>query len=252
MGLGRRGRVIQAVTFDFWQTLMADTPENLTRATALRIEGVNTVLARSGQPVKTEGLKAAYEACGHRLRRIWQEHRDLPYREQVAIFLEAGAPGLAGRLAPEIFEEVVQAYITPVLSSPPAPSPGAVEAVNALANQGFVLCVVSNTGRTPGVMLRQVLARFRLLDRFRVTSFSDELGIRKPNPEIFRTTLARAGVDPACAVHVGDSPEDDIAGARAAGMRAIHFVADGQPGSEAADLVLRDLAGLPDALARLL
>jgi putative hydrolase of the HAD superfamily len=244
--------VIQAVTFDFWQTLMADTPENLTRATALRIEGVNTVLARSGQPVKTEGLKAAYEACGHRLRRIWQEHRDLPYREQVAIFLEAVAPGLAGRLAPEIFEEVVQAYITPVLSSPPAPSPGAVEAVNALANQGFVLCVVSNTGRTPGVMLRQVLARYGLLERFCVMSFSDEVGLRKPRPEIFRLTLARAGLDPARAVHVGDTPEADIAGARAAGMRAIHFVADGQPGSEAADLVLRDLAGLPDALARLL
>jgi FMN phosphatase YigB (HAD superfamily) len=46
--------------------------------------------------------------------------------------------------------------------------------------------------------------------------------------------------------------EADIAGARAAGMRAVHFVADGQPGSEAADLVLRDFAGLPDALARLL
>ena len=244
--------MIQAVTFDFWQTLMGDTPENLARATALRIEGVNTVLARSGQPMETGVLEAAYEACGHRLRRIWQEHRDLPYREQVAIFLEAVAPGLVGRLAQEAFEEAVQAYITPVLSSPPVPSPGAVEAVNALASQGLVLCVVSNTGRTPGVMLRQVLARFGLLDRFRVTSFSDELGIRKPNPEIFRTTLARAGVDPARAVHVGDTAEADIAGARAAGMRAIHFVADGQPGSEAADLVLRDLAGLPDALARLL
>lgn len=244
--------MIRAVTFDFWQTLMADTPENMARATALRIEGVNTVLARSGQPVETGVLKAAYEACGHRLRRIWQEHRDLPYREQVAIFLEAVAPGLAGRLAPEIFEEVVQAYITPVLSFPPAPSPGAVEAVNALANQGFVLCVVSNTGRTPGVMLRQVLARYGLLERFCVMSFSDEVGLRKPRPEIFRLTLARAGVDLARAVHVGDTPEADIAGARAAGMRAIHFVADGQPGSEAADLVLRDLAGLPDALARLL
>lgn len=244
--------MIQAVTFDFWQTLMADTPENLARATALRLEGVRTVLERSGQPVERRALEAGYEASWHRLGAIWQEHRDLPYREQVAIFLEAVAPGLAGRLAPEIFEEAVQAYITPVLSSPPVPSPGAVEAVNALASQGLVLCVVSNTGRTPGVMLRQVLARFGLLDRFRVTSFSDELGIRKPNPEIFRTTLARAGVDPACAVHVGDTPKDDIAGARAAGMRAIHFVADGQPGSEAADLVLRDFAGLPDALARLL
>lgn len=243
--------MIQAVTLDFWNTLMADTPENLARATALRLECVRALLERSGHPVEPEGLAAAYEASGHRLGEIWQEHRDLAYREQVAIFLDVVAPGLSSRLAPDRFEEAVQAYITPVLSYPPVPSPGAVDAVNALARQGLVLCIVSNTGRTPGIILRQVLARFGLLDRFRVISFSDEVRLRKPNPEIFRVTLARAGVDPPYAVHVGDTPQEDIAGARAAGMRAIHFIPDGHPGSAAADLVLHDLASLPAALARL-
>lgn len=243
--------MIRAVTFDFWQTLMADTPDNLARATALRLEGVRAVLERSGQRVEEGAVEAAYEASWRRLGAIWEEHRDLPNREQVAIFLETVAPGLTGRLTPEAFEEVVQAYITPVLRYPPLPSAGAVEVVKALVNQGLVLCVVSNTGRTPGVILRRVLARYGLLERFCVMSFSDEVGLRKPRPEIFRLTLARAGVDPARAVHVGDTPEADIAGARAAGMRAIHFVSDGQPGSDAADCVLSNLSGLPDALARL-
>ncbi|MFQ5898455.1 MAG: HAD family hydrolase [Candidatus Methylomirabilia bacterium] len=243
--------MIEAVTFDFWRTLMADTPERLARATALRLDGVRAVLASSGQRVERTTLEAAYEASGHRLGSVWQEHRDLPCREQVGIFLETVGPGLADRLASDAFEKVVQAYITPVLSYPPAPLPGALQAVNTLGDQGLVLCVISNTGRTPGVVLRQVLARFGLLDRFRVTSFSDEVGFRKPRPEIFQVTLAGAGVDPARAVHVGDSPEADIAGARAAEMRAIHFAPDGCPGSEIADLVVRDLAALPQALASL-
>ncbi len=243
--------MIQAVTFDFWQTLMADTPESLAGATALRLEGVKAVLEKSGYPAEPRALDAACEASGHRLGAIWQEHRDLPYREQVAIFLDTLAPGLSGRLTPQLFEEAVQAYITPVLRFPPAPSPGAIQAVNALASRGLVLCLVSNTGRTPGMILRELLARLGLLDRFTVTSFSDEVGLRKPRPEIFWLTLARAGVAPARAVHVGDAPEADVAGARAAGMRAIHYAPNGHPGSEAADLILHELAELPAALARL-
>ncbi|MFQ5521086.1 MAG: HAD family hydrolase, partial [Candidatus Methylomirabilia bacterium] len=236
--------MIEAVTFDFWQTLMADTPERLAQATALRLDGVGAVLATSGHPVERSALEAAYEASAHRLETVWREHRDLSYRRQVAIFLDTVAPDLPDRLVPDTLEKAVQAYITPVLSYPPVPFPGVLEAVHALGRQGLVLCVVSNTGRTPGVILRQVLADVGLLDRFRVTSFSDEVGFRKPRPEIFHLTLERAGVDPARAVHVGDSPEADIAGARAAGMRAIHFAPDGCPESEIADLVVHGLAAL--------
>ncbi|MBI4240154.1 MAG: HAD family hydrolase [Candidatus Rokubacteria bacterium] len=243
--------MIRAVTLDFWQTLLADTPDNLARATSLRLDGVRAGLARGGHPVEPDVIAAAYEASGRRLGEIWREHRDLPHREQVAVFLDAIAPGLSGRLTADAFEEAVQAYITPVLRYPPVPSPGAVEVVHALARQGVVLCVVSNTGRTPGVILRQVLAGFGLLEHFRVTSFSDEVGLRKPRREIFELTLARAGVEPARAVHVGDTAAEDIVGARAAGMRAIHFVPDGHSASEAADLVLHDLGALPGALARL-
>ncbi len=243
--------MIQAVTFDFWQTLMADTPENLARATALRIQGVGEALGRSGHPVEAEALRTAYEACGERLGAVWQEHRDLLYREQVAIFIDTAVPGLSQRLPAAAFEEAVQAYIGPALTYPPLPSRGAVEAVRTLASQGVLLCVVSNTGRTPGVVLRRLLARIGLLEHFCVTTFSDEVGVRKPRSEIFQVTLARAGVEAARSVHVGDMPEADVAGAHAAGMRAVHFAPDGRRGSEAADLVIDDFGILPAELARL-
>ncbi len=85
---------------------------------------------------------------------------------------------------------------------------------------------------------------------FHVLSFSDEVGFRKPDARIFRRTPEEAGCEPAVAVHVGDDPVNDVTGARAVGMRALHYVPDGRP-TGAADGVVRHLGDLPDLLARL-
>ena len=50
---------------------------------------------------------------------------------------------------------------------------------------------------------------------------SEEFGVEKPDPRIFHEALRRAGVDAPEAVFVGDSPEFDMAGARAAGIPSI-------------------------------
>lgn len=109
--------MIQAVTFDFWETLMADTPENMARARGLRLEGLRIILARIGDRLERATLEAAYEGFEHRLEAIWQEHRDLPHREQVALFLDTLLPGLSSRLTPATFEEAVRVYIFTPFSS---------------------------------------------------------------------------------------------------------------------------------------
>jgi putative hydrolase of the HAD superfamily len=72
-------------------------------------------------------------------------------------------------------------------------------------------------------MLRLVLERLGLAPYLRALSFSDEVGLRKPHPEIFRRTLTSLGVAAAEAAHIGDDARTDVAGARAFGMRAIHL-----------------------------
>jgi putative hydrolase of the HAD superfamily len=52
---------------------------------------------------------------------------------------------------------------------------------------------------------------------------SEEAGVSKPDPEIFRIALDRVGAAADDAVMVGDSWANDVAGARAAGIRAIWF-----------------------------
>jgi len=68
--------------------------------------------------------------------------------------------------------------------------------------------------------------------------------VRKPDPEIFRVTLSRANARPVEAAHVGDNPVDDVAGARAVGIRAIHYASDGRAPAPHADLVVTHLGDL--------
>ncbi len=177
--------------------------------------------------------------------------RDPPIREQVRLLLECLDGEIAGRLSAAEFEAAVEGYINPVLAFPPALTPGAGAAVSRLAARGLGLGIVSNTGRTPGVVLRRVLERHGLLRYFHAISYSDEVGARKPAAEIFARTLGGLGVAPGAALHVGDNPRDDVRGARDFKMRAAHYVTDGKPPSPDADLVVDHLGDLPEHVARL-
>lgn len=95
--------------------------------------------------------------------------------------------------------------------------------------------------------------RLGLADYFRFALCAEELGVGKPDPTPFREALKRAGVEASAAIHIGDHPSDDIAGARRAGMRAIWFNPSGKPwaGEEEPSAEIRSLAELPALLARL-
>lgn len=67
---------------------------------------------------------------------------------------------------------------------------------------------------------------------------SEEEGISKPDPAIFMRALARVASTPDAAVMVGDSWAADVAGARAAGIRAIWFNRHGLARPEPADDVV--------------
>jgi putative hydrolase of the HAD superfamily len=53
------------------------------------------------------------------------------------------------------------------------------------------------------------------------------LGVAKPDRAIFSHALELAGAGPEEALHVGDSPVEDVEGALAAGLRAVLVVRDG-------------------------
>ena len=212
-----------------------------------------TILIAAGARVSATALDRAYDASGSYLSRIWSGHRDVPVGDHVRAILAALDPELPRRVTAEVMTLLVDAYSRPLLQVPPAVDDGALAALEALSRGGYTLAVVSNTMRTPGATLRQLLERYGLLRYFKHTTFSDEVGVRKPAPEIFTLTLRAVGGEPAAAVHVGDDEILDVLGARAAGMRAIQVTSLSLQalGAQRPDAAIPRLAALPEAIARL-
>lgn len=244
--------IVHAVTFDCWGTLLLDTPASDERYAPWRLAGFERTLRRLGVEVSRHDLKQAYDASGRWLARTWREHRDVPVHRHVREILQTLDPTLPDRLTPKGLSALIDAYAGPALRVPPAIDQGARSALETLASRGLTLGVVSNIMRTPGSVLRQALDRAGLLAPMKVLTFSDECGIRKPDPEIFRLTLRQMGVAPEDAVHVGDDPILDVEGARDAGMAVIQLTPDGRATAPVKpDLVISELGDLPAALDRL-
>jgi putative hydrolase of the HAD superfamily len=94
--------------------------------------------------------------------------------------------------------------------------PGVPEALAALRGAGLALAAVSNSEGTIEALLESVGLR----SSFAAVIDSWVVGLEKPDPRIFALALERLGVGADEAIMVGDSPSADIAGARAAGLRA--------------------------------
>lgn len=245
--------MIRAVTFDFWQTLADDAPDNLAAQTRLRLDALHAAVTEAGLGLGPAEVEAGYQRSQALLEsRFWNLHRDPGFPEQVALVLDCMAPGAAARVTGSTWDRLLRGYAEPVLQLPPVLCPGAAEAVRGLAARGVALAVVSNTGRTPGAVLRRFLERQGLLGHFQALSFSDEVGARKPEAEIFRRAVDKLGpLAPGEVAHIGDNPDADVDGARALGFHALHYVTGQRTASPRAHLVIGDLAALPAQLADL-
>ena len=128
------------------------------------------------------------------------------------------------------------------------PFPGLEQSLDRLAAQGARFAVCTNKLEGLSVML---LERLGLAGRFAAICGQDTFGIPKPDPELLRRTIARAGGNPAAAVMVGDSAAD-VAIARAAGVPvvAVDFGYSDVPAPLLkADRVIGHFDDLPDAVA---
>jgi putative hydrolase of the HAD superfamily len=119
--------------------------------------------------------------------------------------------------------------------------PDAAPALRALRSRGLSVVVVSNWDHS----LHERLAETGLAALVDGAVASAELGHAKPERAIFDHALALAGADAGSAIHAGDTPEEDVAGALAAGLRAVLVARDGPLPAPAGVPVIRSLAELP-------
>jgi FMN phosphatase YigB (HAD superfamily) len=114
-----------------------------------------------------------------------------------------------------------KAYIDPLFVFPPILKEDALDTLAGTRQRVRKIGLISNTGRSPGIALRQVLDNLGILRFFDALVFSDEAGCRKPDKRIFDLALRELGSQPSDTIHVGDNPEADLWGAKQAGLRAV-------------------------------
>ncbi len=225
--------MLKAVTFDLWGTLMLESESGTRRTRIERIRRMEEAFREERMAVEPEAIDRAYDAVGRRLTELWATLRDIGAPEQVDLMLDM-LQVLAPPRPEALMARLVDAYTLPILSDLPAPLDGAPEVLAELRARGVRTAVICNTGRTPGKVLRIILQRLGMGTCLQLQTYSDEMCLRKPRPELFEQTLAGLGVQPHEGLHVGDTLASDVAGAKGVGMRAVHLChprgADKNPG----------------------
>jgi putative hydrolase of the HAD superfamily len=219
--------MLRAVLFDVDFTIARPGPE-------LGPEGYQRLGARFGLELDPSRYREAREKAVEGIKR----HPELEHDEEIWVaFTERIIRGMGGDAdsAYDCAVEMTQAW------EHAEHFEDALPVLEELRRQNLKLGLVSNTGRD----LDAFVAHHRL--EVNAALGSGAFGRTKPHPTIFRAVLERLEVEPAEAAMVGDSPEDDVEGARAAGIRTA-FLLDREDRYPDVPDRLPDLFALPAAL----
>lgn len=240
---------IKAVTIDFWNTLFDSS--NGTKRNEYRMDVLLGELQKFNLKIDNEeferGVKASWEYFNH----SWLEKMRTPSTiETINYFWKyLNLPYDLNSI-----EIVSNAFSESILFYPPKLLEGVPESL-ALLSKKFKLALISDTGFSPGKVLRRLLYENDIIEYFSAFSFSDETGVAKPHPKAFSTILDEFEIAPEQAVHIGDIEETDIVGAKKINMSAIKFTGDktrilgvNNSGSTISDYELSDWYSITDLL----
>jgi putative hydrolase of the HAD superfamily len=218
---------IKAVTFDVGGTLIEPWPS----AGHVYAE----IAARHGsQSFSPEQLNARFKAAW-RARQKFGHSRDEWAQLVEEVF--RGADPLNENFFPELYEQFARREAWRIFDD-------VLPALDALAANNIKLAVISNWDER----LRGLLKSFSLDRYFEALIISCEVGFPKPSPVIFEHAARKLGLSAHEMLHIGDSREMDVQGARAAGFHALQIHRTAQNTSRDA---LNSLTELPARVEKL-
>ena len=171
--------MIEAVTFDFWNTLVVDEPRGMR---PLQIAGWTEVLERAGIEVHADALVEAFDAAWETFDNSWTSNRQFQTDGRGGLHPDrVGTDASAGVRA-----ELVEVYSRVGATSPLDVTPNAEATLRRLRERGVRLGVICDVGMTASTALLGRLEGFGLAELFDHFSWSDEVGVYKPDGRMFR------------------------------------------------------------------
>jgi putative hydrolase of the HAD superfamily len=241
---------IQAVTFDYWHTLVAEHPGTMRR---MQLDGWGHLLARAGQPRDRAELEAAFAKNWQRFEEHWWTNTGQYTPTDTVEFV---TKELSVDATDELRADLIDSFRVVGEAAELEVAPGLEACLRTLRAADVRLGIVCDVGLTSSPTLRDRLERLGVLGAFDAWSFSDETGVFKPAPEAFYAALDALGVDPRDAAHIGDNERTDITGANTLGMVSVRYqgllrvtgLLGGLRFEGLADHVIDELTRLPEVL----
>ncbi len=209
---------VRAVTFDVGGTLEVMIPDREGRLAACRTD-IPALLARHGIRLRespealVEGIMAGIRRYADALRREGREPSPLTLWRDYLLPQVDWPDGEEGeRLGDALLWIWESKFFRRSLR------PGAASVLRAIRAMGLRTALVSNTV-SPTFVTAQMQRYGLPAELTGPVVLSSHVGWAKPHPTIFQHAASLLGVEPAVCVHVGDSPEADVEGARRAGFR---------------------------------
>jgi len=129
---------------------------------------------------------------------------------------------------------------------------GVFEVLETMRKDGYRIAMIAN-GDSAGA--RNIIATCGLEDYFDVIVISEEVGIEKPDKQVFQVALDKLGVEAENAVMVGNRIDADIVGANRIGMKSVWFRWNDRyeeiigSEDEKPDFIIKSLSELPGILS---
>lgn len=247
--------MIQAISFDLWDTLLiddSDEPKRLAAGLKSKVEtrwALTLALFQQFSNKPLAEIQAAFNQNEQEMKNIWKQAHQTPTVttriEALGIKLEAQIPKSELLLLVEAWEEMELEYLPDLV--PDAAS------VLADLSADYQLTVISDAIISPGRCLKKILQHYDIARYFSCFTFSDEVGAAKPAKAVFQHAGNNLNLPLASIVHVGDRPTNDILGAKEAGLSAILFtgVTDRSCNEIQPDVVVTQLTALGKAIRKL-
>lgn len=217
-------RKYAVIGLDAWGTLLyppAQTDEQL----AYTLQPLQEILAENG--VVFPSVRACYQAYStaknnsERLsertgRHIGPLERRLIFAEEQGLNRDTLDMTAFAAASDEMLRRQERIPVTPI-------EPNIAKTLAAVHERGISVGVVSNLGNISARYMREQFSRLGIGPQLDYELYSDEIGLCKPNPAIFRLLARAAGCSVEDILFIGDNLQADVVGPMAIGIDAVHI-----------------------------
>lgn len=202
--------MINAISIDFWDTLIESEQGPLESYTLMELESLRKILSES-RNIEKDVIIEAYSRLS--------TYRGVTKPE---IFARLLCYLLGFNQYDQLLNRAIEAYIEAGCRYVPKLIPGALSILRFAKNHGLKVVIVTNT-HFSGKTISKILENAGIAKYVDFIVSSADYEVAKPNPRIFKIVLDLLKVNPWEVIHIGDSCTRDALGAFSVGINSILY-----------------------------